>query len=145
MTQNKSLLHMARNALLEAGHEIGEDGEHWRLIKDTMGGLARAYEALKIEEEVSDQLRVHMKDALDNYETLLESFATELEPDVLAELRRFVTELREIYTARFDDLQGELDPLADLRALAHDIDGMLSPEDASIVLNQKLEAANGEG
>lgn len=144
MTENKSLLHMARNALLEAGHDIGEDGEHWRLIKDTMGGLARAYEALKIEEEVTDQLRVHMKDALDSYETLLEGFANELDAEVLSELRRFITELREVYNARFDDLDEAFDPLADLRALAHDIDGMLSPEDASIVLNQKQEATNGE-
>lgn len=137
MTHNTSLLHMARNALLEAGHEIGEDGEHWRIIKDTMAGLARAYEALKIEEEVSDQLRVNMKDALDSYETLLEGFAGELDADVLTELRRFVAELRDVYNARFDDLAETEDPLSDLRSLAHDIDGMLSPEDAAIILNQK--------
>lgn len=137
MTNNASLLHMARNALLEAGHEIGEDGAHWQIIKDTMAGLARAYEALKIEEEITDQLRIHMKDALDSYETLLESFSTEIEAVVLVELRKFIAELREVYNARFDDLKDEYDPIADLRTLAHGIDGMLSPEDAAEILNSK--------
>lgn len=137
MTNNASLLHMARNALLEAGHEIGEDGDHWKIIKDTMAGLARAYEALKIEEEITDQLRVHMKDALDSYSNLLESFASELEPDVLAELRKFVAELRDVYNARFDDMSDGFDPLADLRSLAQGIDGMLSPEDAAAILNHE--------
>lgn len=136
MVHNASLLNMARNALLEAGHEIGEDGAHWQIIKDTMAGLARAYEALKIEEEISDQLRVNMKDALDSYEALLEGFANELEPEVLNELRKFVAELRDVYNARFEEMVEENDPLADLHALAAEVDGMLSPEEASRILNQ---------
>lgn len=136
MVRNASLLNMARNALLAAGHEIGEDGDHWQIIKDTTAGLARAYEALKIEEEITDQLRVHMRDALDNYETLMESFAGELEPGVLDELRKFIADLRDIYNARFEDPEDEYDPLADLHILAAGIDGMLAPEDAAVILNQ---------
>lgn len=136
MVQNASLLNMARNALLAAGHEIGEDGAHWQIIKDTTAGLARAYEALKIEEEITDQLRVHMRDALDNYTMLLDSFAAELDSDVLEELRRFIADLRDIYNARFEEIKDEYDPLADLHILAAGIDGMLSPEEAAKILNQ---------
>ncbi len=129
---------MARNALLSAGHEMGTDGPHWPIIKLALSSLARSYEALKIEEEMTEQLRIHMKEALDNYETLLESFAADLDANVMAELRKFVADLRDIYTARFDDIDDKHELLNELNALAGEIDGMLSPEDASLIINQRL-------
>ncbi|MGE3771110.1 MAG: hypothetical protein AB7G06_09200 [Bdellovibrionales bacterium] len=141
MSTNASLLNLARNALLTAGHELGADGPHWDVIKSALTGLARSYEALKIEEEVSEQLRIHMKEALDNYEDLLGSFASEIDPRVMEELRNFINELREIYNARFEPVEDDTDLLSDLHALANEIDGMLTPEDAALILNQK----RGEG
>jgi len=129
---------MARNALLSAGHEMGTEGPHWPVIKSALASLARSYEALKIEEEVTEQLRVHMKEALDNYETLLESFATDLDEKVMTELRKFVADLRDIYSARFDTVEDKNDLMTELNSLANEIDGMLSPEDAALIINQRL-------
>ena len=59
--RDAAVLNMARNALLVAGHEMGSGGDHWPVIKAAVHGLARAYEAMKIEEAVTQQLRIHMR------------------------------------------------------------------------------------
>ena len=128
MAHNASMLNLARNALLVAGHEMGSEGDHWPVIKAAVHGLARAYEAMKIEEEVTSQLRIHMKSALDEYEQLVEHHGDELDETQRDELQQFIANMRELYHARFDEpVQAANDdsPLADLIELATGTDGML--------------------
>lgn len=128
MTHNASMLNLARNALLVAGHEMGADGDHWPVIKAAVHGLARAYEAMKIEEEVTRQLRVHMKDALDEYEQLVDQHGDELDTAQCAELQSFIHDMRELYSARFDPVAtaaNDDNPLEGLMELATGTEGML--------------------
>jgi hypothetical protein len=130
---------MARNALLSAGHELGEDGPHWPVIKSALASLARSYEALKIEEEVTERLRTHMQEALSNYEMLLDYFKDDVEPAVMKELQAFVAELRDIYNARFETIEFEGEPgiMDGFANLARDIDGMMPASDAALILNRR--------
>src|SRR4051812_33616860 len=102
MASDASLLNMARNALLVAGHEMGSEGDHWPVIKAAVHGLARAYDAMKVEEEVANQLRTHMKNALDEYQSLVESYGDDLTVIQKDELEKFIDDMRDIYSARFD-------------------------------------------
>lgn len=133
--KDASLLNMARNALLVAGHEMGQDGDHWPVIKAAVHGLARAYEAMKIEEEVTNQLKLHMKAALDEYQALVESHGDELDHQQKIELQRFINDMREIYNARFDPVVSNDDnPMAELMRLATGTDGMLPFERAAAII-----------
>ena len=136
MLKNAAMLNMARNALLVAGHEMGESGDHWPVIKAAVHGLARAYEAMKIEEEVTRQLRTHMKAALDEYAQLLDEHGDELDLAQRRELETFVGNMRELYAARFESAAipvpaagagaaNDDNPLLELIALASGTDGML--------------------
>lgn len=133
MVREAAVLNLARNALLVAGHEMGGDGDHWPVIKAAVHGLARAYEAMKIEEEVTNQLRIHMRAALDEYEQLLATHAGDLDPDQREELQRFVGDMRDIYSARFDEPAND-NPIDELMQLATGTEGMLPFERAAAII-----------
>ena len=159
MTQNShnaSMLNMARNALLVAGHEMGADGDHWPVIKAAVHGLARAYDAMKIEEEVTRQLRTHMKAALDEYAQLLDDHGDELDLDQKRELETFVGNMRELYQARFEPVgipvpatggvANDDNPLLELMDLATGTEGMLPFARAAAIISTLDETiAVGEG
>lgn len=133
MVRDAALLNMARNALLVAGHEMGADGDHWPVIKAAVHGLARAYEAMKIEEEVAEQLRTHMGRALDEYEALLDSYGDDLTDAQRHELEHFISDMRDIYTARFETPAND-NPIADLLRMASGTEGMLPFERAANII-----------
>lgn len=133
MMRDAAVLNLARNALLVAGHEMGDGGDHWPVIKAAVHGLARAYDAMKIEEEVTAQLRVHMRAALDEYEGLLASYSSDLDPSQRAELEKFVADMRDIYSARFDAPAND-NPMEELMRLATGTDGMLPFERAAAII-----------
>jgi hypothetical protein len=54
------LLHLARNALLVAGQEMGEGGDHWPVINATIHQLMRDYEALQNERSLHAELKTHL-------------------------------------------------------------------------------------
>lgn len=53
------LLHLARNALLVAGQEMGE-GDHWPVINATIHQLMQDYEALQTERNLHAELKTHL-------------------------------------------------------------------------------------
>lgn len=133
MASDASLLNMARNALLVAGHEMGSEGDHWPVIKAAVHGLARAYDAMKVEEEVANQLRTHMKAALDEYQALVESYGDDLTAVQKDELEKFIDDMRDIYSARFDTPAND-NPIAQLLRMAHGTEGMVPFERAAMLI-----------
>lgn len=94
---NDHTVHLARNALLVAGLEMGKDGDHWPVIKANIHALMRDYENLKIELAVQEQLREHLGQKVKEFEDLLgrsdDAFRTAMAPHV--------NKMREIYEAMF--------------------------------------------
>jgi len=94
---NDHTIHLARNALLVAGIEMGKEGDHWPVIKANIHALMRDYENLKIEMAVQEQLREHLGQKVKEFEELLErsddAFRTAMSPHV--------NKMREIYDAMF--------------------------------------------
>jgi len=40
----EQMVHLMRNALLVAGHEMGADGDHWPVVKATIHSLMKDWE-----------------------------------------------------------------------------------------------------
>lgn len=94
---NDRTVHLARNALLVAGIEMGKEGDHWPVIKANIHALMRDYENLKIELAVQEQMREHLGQKVKEFEALLaqgdDAFRTAMSPHV--------NRMREIYDAMF--------------------------------------------
>lgn len=95
---NDRSVHLARNALLVAGIEMGKEGDHWPVIKANIHALMKDYENLKIELAVQEQMREHLGQKIKEFEALLarsdETFRTAMSPHV--------NKMREIYEAMFE-------------------------------------------
>jgi predicted exporter len=90
-------VNLVRNALLVAGHEMGEDGDHWPVIKSTIHQMMQDYEQLKIERNVDDELKVHLGEQL----AIMESRVKECPVEIRAQQMRLLREMREVYEAYF--------------------------------------------
>lgn len=88
---------LVRNALLVAGHEMGENGEHWPVINATIHSIAKDWEESKIQKEVDVELKTHLYHALETMEKELPTCT----PEEQAEFAPKLKELREIYDSYF--------------------------------------------
>ena len=93
-TDMKTLI---RNALLVAGNEIGESGDHWPVIKNTITDIMRDWEELEIERAVRAEIKTHLYAHLDAMDELLKTCEPAIQTDVAPRL----AELREVYDAAF--------------------------------------------
>ncbi|MER2519422.1 MAG: hypothetical protein ABTQ34_01900 [Bdellovibrionales bacterium] len=91
------MLNLMRNALIVAGHEMGETGDHWPIIKATIYQIANDYEQVKISRNVDEEMKIHLYHELGEMERHLPECADDLRPKVAAELEK----LREIFDAYF--------------------------------------------
>lgn len=105
-TQMQSLV---RNALMVAGQEMGEKGDHWPVIKQTVTDVMRDWENLRIEREVHAEMKRHLYQQLAAMEQILLTCPKEEQKTVAPRL----AELREIYDAFFTDVEREELYLAD--------------------------------
>ena len=64
----EQMVHLVRNALLVAGHEMGKDGDHWPVVKSTIHSLMKDWEDLKVERNVHAELKKHVYAQLDEME-----------------------------------------------------------------------------
>lgn len=71
MEIDDKMVHLARNAMLVAGMEMGKEGDHWPVIKANIHTLMRDYENLKIELAVQEQLKEHVGKIIGEYEKFL--------------------------------------------------------------------------
>ncbi len=102
----KSLI---RNALMVAGQEMGKDGDHWPVIKNTITDVMRDWEELEIERTIHAELQHQMSRYLDD---MLEVLKT-CKPSVQKAAAPYIKELREIYDAAFSTPDEEFYDLSD--------------------------------
>jgi hypothetical protein len=91
---------LARNALLIAGQEMGETGDHWPAIKSTIHSIGRDWEAYRIEKDVDAEMKIHLYRQLE----IMENELPNCSPEGRAELTPKLKELRELYDAYFSSL-----------------------------------------
>lgn len=104
---------LIRNALLVAGHEMGEEGDHWPVVKNTITDIMRDWEALDIERAVQAEIKTHLYAHLDGMEELLKTCP----PEMQAQVAPHLAELREVYDAAF---QAPEEIVIDLEEEVHD-------------------------
>ncbi|MGE4352223.1 MAG: hypothetical protein AB7E52_08560 [Bdellovibrionales bacterium] len=100
---------LIRNALILAGQEMGEEGDHWPVIKNTVTDVMRDWEELEIERTIQAELKNQMMLYLDNMQEVLKT----CKPDVQHAAQPYLKELREIYDAAFTDPAEEFIDLTD--------------------------------
>jgi thioesterase domain-containing protein len=91
---------LVRNALLVAGFEMGETGEHWPVINSTIYSLAEDLEEMRIQKNVDAEMKIHLYEHLDAMEKHLPKCSVEIQTKAAPILKR----LREIYDAYFSPL-----------------------------------------
>ncbi|MDD3181835.1 MAG: hypothetical protein PHD48_03405 [Alphaproteobacteria bacterium] len=117
-TDMKNLI---RNALMVAGHEMGETGDHWPVVKNTITDVMRDWEELEIERTINAELKHQMTRYLDDMQEVLKTCT----PSVQKAAIPYIRELRDIYEAAFSppdeeilDLQEDEKPMHIKRAEA---------------------------
>lgn len=104
---------LVRNALMVAGQEMGETGDHWPVIKQTIKDVMRDWEDLETERAVHAELKKHLYTQLEEMGEILRTSS----PSVREEVTPRLTELREVYDALFTEPKEDilyLDTLDDL-------------------------------
>lgn len=128
------MVHLARNAMLVAGMEMGKDGDHWPVIKANIHALMRDYEQLKIERAVQEQLREHVGKIIGEYEqamtTCSEALRIKAEPHV--------RQLREIYDAMFSPMSDEARRQSYEKMLEEDESGFYATSKSSAAIIRSL-------
>jgi len=109
------MVDIVRNALLVAGHEMGQEGDHWPVINDTVYKIMKDFEDVKIEKNVIAEVKK-------NYELMLQQLIklrNETSEEEKGELESTITELRALYRACFDEVQNEFISLNDAELPEH--------------------------
>ena len=96
MTEEQ-MVGLVRNALLVAGMEMGAEGDHWPVIKDTIFSIMRDWEDLKTERCVSAAVKEHYEKLLKELETIRAGSPEQLKKEIDAAL----IDLRALYSACF--------------------------------------------
>lgn len=106
----KDMKTLVRNALMVAGQEMGETGDHWPVIKNTITDIMRDWEELQAERDYQEEMKEHLYGQLKAMEDVLATCSTETQTEVAPRLR----ELREIYDAHFVKPEHEMIDLTDV-------------------------------
>ncbi|MCL2469226.1 MAG: hypothetical protein FWF24_03225 [Alphaproteobacteria bacterium] len=101
---------LVRNALMAAGQEMGEEGDHWPVIHGTIASIMQDWEDLEIERAVQAEIATRLYEHLDAMDEVLKS----CEPDVQAEVGPRLAKLREVYDAAFTPPHEEVLDVADI-------------------------------
>jgi hypothetical protein len=101
---------LVRNALLVAGQEMGESGDHWPVINDAIHNIAKDWEEQRIQKNVDEELQIHLYEQLE----IMEKGMADCSPAIRAELTPKLKELREIYDSYFSSLdESAVAPVSD--------------------------------
>lgn len=92
---------LVRNALMVAGQEMGETGDHWPVVKKTIEDIMRDWENLAIERAVHAEMKKHLYEQLRAMEDIVDT----CRPEIREQATRRLGELREIYDAFFEDVR----------------------------------------
>ncbi len=97
MTEEQ-LVMILRNALVVAGQEMGDDGDHWPVIKDSVHKIMKTWENVKTERNIDAEMKTHLYLQLE----IMESGLPDCTVAVRASLEPKLKELRDVYDAYFD-------------------------------------------
>lgn len=99
---------LVRNALLVAGYEMGQTGDHWPVINDTILNIAKDWEEWRTQKDVKAEMRVYLYEQLEIMEKGLMNCSQPLQVELTPVLR----ELRELYDAYLSPLdEGVTSPI----------------------------------
>lgn len=90
---------LIRNALMVAGNEMGDAGDHWPVVKNTITDIMRDWEELEIERTVHAEIRTHLYAHLSAMEELLKTCTSDVQEYIAPRL----AQLRDVYDAAFDE------------------------------------------
>ena len=90
-------INLVRNALLVAGHEMGEDGDHWPVIKSSIHQMMRDWEELQIERNVQAQLKINIEDTIKELRSIHQDSPDSFKPEIESAIK----ELTELHDAAF--------------------------------------------
>ena len=103
MSQDMSeaqMVGLVRNALLVAGYEMGQTGDHWPVINATIHSIAKDWEESKILRNTDAELKIHLYQSLN----IMEEELVNCDDETRAELTPKFKELREVYDSYFAPL-----------------------------------------
>jgi hypothetical protein len=98
------MVQLVRNALIVSGNGMGSAGDHWPVIKSTIRSIMKDWENLKIARAVHQEMKRHLHKQLEAMEQVLPECA----PEVQANVRPKLKELREVYEAYFSDVNPDM-------------------------------------
>lgn len=102
---------LLRNAILVAGYEMGEEGEHWPVINDTIHKIARDWEESKLQKDADAEMKIHAYEQLDVIE---QKIAQEPDTKLRQEMKIRFDHLRESFDAYFSPVDNKaIIPLSD--------------------------------
>jgi hypothetical protein len=100
MTEGQAV-NLVRNALLAAGHEMGEGGDHWPVIKATIQSIMKDYEDWQIEQNVFAEVKKHYRAMINELEVLSKNCPAESK----AKVEELVTNLLDLHNACFTPME----------------------------------------
>ena len=97
MTEEQMMMFL-RNALVVAGQEMGDNGDHWPVIKSTVHSVMKTWEDVKTDRNVDSEMKTHLYEQLEIMEKGLVDCTAEARIAIEPKLKQ----LREIYNAYFE-------------------------------------------
>lgn len=98
-TTETGLKTLVRNALMMAGTEMGETGDHWPVIKNTINDIMKDWQNLETERAANKEVAKALYGELNDMEKIL----AKCTPDVQKQIAPRLAELRQTYDAAFTD------------------------------------------
>lgn len=100
---------LMRNTLMVAGQELGADGDHWPVVKQTITDLMRDWEELDMTRAANAEMATHLYSEL----AKMEAAIADCSPEDRAKAEPLLAELRETYDALFSPVEEILMDLTD--------------------------------
>ncbi len=140
MEIDDKMVHLARNAMLVAGMEMGKEGDHWPVIKANIHALMRDYENLKIETAVQEELQEHIGKIIAE----LEHDLTDCPPATKAKAEPHIRKMRELYNAMFAPTDQAIEAVAEQDAAEDNETGYVPWKSSAAIINTLLEDKDGQ-
>ena len=99
MTEDQ-MVHIVRNALIVAGQEMGQDGDHWPVINATIHDIMEDIEETKAKRAALIQVKKYYEDMIRE----LVSIRNKKNENDKAEMEAVISEIRALYRACFDEV-----------------------------------------
>ena len=95
---------LVRNALLVAGYEMGQTGDHWPVINDVVHKIAAEWQESEIQRNVDEVLKEQLKQQIE----ILENELPKCAAGVRAALQPKLNDFKEAYDAYFMPLDEKI-------------------------------------